>query len=617
MRSEKLNILLVEDNPADADLIQETLKEITQPQPNLSHVSRLIEAKQQLASGHFDVILLDLSLPDSFGLETVKQAHQFADHLPIIILTGNEDSTVALNAVQLGAQDYLVKGWTDSALLMRTITYAIERKRSQEALRRSEKRFRTVIEENGDGIVVIDKQNIIRFVNSKAEALFDRPAEALLNKLFDIPLKPEKITESEIKLTNGKTVPVSIHLVEIDWEGESVYLASLRDITDRRNIEKELQLYREHLEKLIQERTARLEDALVDVIKAHDNIDAIINSIADGLVVIDLNYRILIANPAARDLFDFQPGDKLLTLEPGLKQKYQWLRDLIESAFTHQIRNCEIDIKLEDHRSGELKILHVHASLVDNRNHELLGAVTIIRDVTRLREVDRLKTEFLTLAAHELRTPLTSILGFSELLSHRQFDSQRQQRYLSMIHERAIHLAEIISNLLDIAQLEAGRNMEITLEPVDFRSLIEIVAGSFVEKSAKHSFEFDCAAAIPLIAGDSTRLKQVCHNLLSNAVNFSPLGGVITIRLRVLPQFMQVSIQDEGIGMTPEQLERLFEQFYRANTSNTAIGGTGLGLTISKLIINLHQGEIWVESEPNQGTTVYFTLPLTDSWLET
>lgn len=611
MRYENISVLLVEDNPDDADIIQETLSQKRFPQFKVIHTTRLHEASKQLALHSFDVVLLDLSLPDSFGLDTVKQAHQMTPGLPIIVLTGNEDTDTALTAVQLGAQDYLLKGWTDDALLTRTITYAIERKRAEEELRRSERRFRTVIEKNGDGIVVIDQQNMIRFVNSTGEALFGCTASQLIGQQFHLPVPLAETMEFEISHPNGTVTPVSMRIVEIDWEGQPAHLASLRDITQRKKNEKELQLYREHLENLIQERTTRLEEALIDVVKAHDNIDAIINSIADGIIVNDLNYQIIITNPAAKALFTLQIGE-ILGRGSGADQKFKWLYDLIHSAFTHRIRDCEIDVKLEDPKSGQLKIIQAHTSLVDNRNGELLGAVTIIRDVTQLREVDRLKTEFLTLAAHELRTPLTSILGFSELLTHRQVDNQRQQRYLATINEKANHLAEIISNLLDIARLEAGRTIEINQEPIELKPLIETVVDSFSQLSPRHVFDLELASPLPPILGDATRLKQVCKSLLSNAVKYSPQGGTITIQVKKLGEVIQVSVQDEGIGITPEHQAHLFEQFYRVDTTHTAVGGTGLGLTISKLIVNLHHGEIWLDSKPAQGTTVYFTLPLTN-----
>ncbi|MDX1523331.1 MAG: ATP-binding protein, partial [Anaerolineae bacterium] len=138
------------------------------------------------------------------------------------------------------------------------------------------------------------------------------------------------------------------------------------------------------------------------------------------------------------------------------------------------------------------------------------------------------------------------------------------------------------------------------------------VAQPFMAATSIHNFHFDGLKSVPTVLGDPLRLEQVGKNLLSNAVKYSPDGGNITIRGEVKVDHVQFSIKDEGIGMTDEQQEHLFEKFYRADASNTAIGGTGLGLAISKLIIDLHDSQMWIKSQRNAGTTVYFTLPLAE-----
>ena len=367
--------------------------------------------------------------------------------------------------------------------------------------------------------------------------------------------------------------------------------------------------YREHLEDLVRERTAELEQAMQETADARDKIDAILHSVADGLIVTDLDHKIVLANPAAEELLGSRL-EEMLGHEIGVGIKDDRLREMVRYALDQRGSGYEIDIQPESSQIRRPKVLRARTSLVDDRQGQPLGTVTIIQDVTRLREIDRLKTELLTTTAHELRTPLTSILGFSEILLTRKMDQERKEHYLNLINEQSGRLAKIIEDLVDLSRLEAGHGMELKLETVNIAELIEEVVMPFAENTTKHNIQIKGLAELPPILADPFRLSQVGQNLLSNAINFSPKGGMITICGRMIPDYLEISLQDEGIGMTAEQQEHLFKPFYRGDASHTAISGTGLGLAIAKLIIEQHGGEIWLESKPDLGTTVYFTLPI-------
>jgi PAS domain S-box-containing protein len=369
--------------------------------------------------------------------------------------------------------------------------------------------------------------------------------------------------------------------------------------------------YREHLEDLVRERTAELEQAVQETADARDKIDAILHSVADGLIVTDLDHKVILANPAAEELLGSRL-EEMLGREVGVGIKDDRLREMVRYALDQRSSGYEIDIEPASSQTRRPKVLRARTSLVDDRQGQPLGTVTIIQDVTRLREIDRLKTELLTTTAHALRTPLTSILGFSEILLTRKMDEERRKHYLNLINEQSNHLARTVEDLVDLSRLEAGHGIELRLEMVNMVKLMEEVVILFAGKTTKHNIQIEGLAELPLILGDPFRLTQVGQNLLSNAINFSPKGGTITIRGRMIPDYLEISFQDEGIGMTPEQQEHLFRPFYRADASHTAIGGTGLGLAITKLIIDQHGGEIWMESEPDVGTAVYFTLPISN-----
>jgi len=247
----------------------------------------------------------------------------------------------------------------------------------------------------------------------------------------------------------------------------------------------------------------------------------------------------------------------------------------------------------------------------------LRGMVFAIRDITQrkhaeheLHTLNRLKTDFLSTAAHELRTPLTSIRGFSEILIMRELEPARAARYLRMINTQAEQLGKIIDDLLDISRLEAKGNLTLEKEVVELLNIIEDAVAMFAENAPRHQFRVEADSACALVSADPLRIGQVMKNLISNAVKYSPQGGVIVLALTCLADTLQVEIRDQGIGLTPEQQQHIFEKFYRADASNIAISGTGLGLSISKLIVDLHGGRMWLESTWQAGTSFYFTLPL-------
>lgn len=260
--------------------------------------------------------------------------------------------------------------------------------------------------------------------------------------------------------------------------------------------------------------------------------------------------------------------------------------------------------------------LETLSNLLFDDTPQLIGMIFASRDITKrkeaeheLQELNRLKTEFLSTAAHELRTPLVSIRGFTELLLTRKLDDSRQSRYLTLINDQSAQLGKIVDDLLDISRLEAKQSLTLTLESVDIPILVNQVLALFNETSSNHTIVLEKLEALPAVTADADRLSQVLKNLISNAIKYSPQGGTITISAQALPGQIKVGISDQGFGMTPEQQVHLFEKFYRADASNTAIGGTGLGLAICKLIIELHGGKIWAESEYGSGSTFYFTVP--------
>ncbi len=259
------------------------------------------------------------------------------------------------------------------------------------------------------------------------------------------------------------------------------------------------------------------------------------------------------------------------------------------------------------------------------------GFLLAVDDVTREREVDRLKSEFVSVVSHELRTPLTSILGYTELLLARDFEPAERKEFIHTVHKEADHLSNLVEDLLNVSRLDAGK-IKLDRWVMALPKLVrELVAQLNKELDVeRHRLLLDVADSLPPIYADRDRVRQILSNLLSNAIKYSPEGGEVVLHASVLHRrppsaptlpldpALLISVSDRGIGIPQHELTRIFERFYRVDNSNTRrIGGTGLGLAITRALVELHGGRIWAESTPGEGSTFYVTLPLATEMLRT
>ena len=322
-------VLLVEDDAGDARLIQELVADEGGGAFQLQCVGRLSEGLAGLAEGGFDLVLLDLSLPDSERLETLDAVRMQEPQTPIVVLTGLEDESVALEAVRRGAQDYLVKGQFEGPLLVRAMRYAVERQRMQaelrehaDALRASEMRLRTIIQSNLDPIVVVDRVGIVQFINPAAETLFGRKARELIGEPLGIPITSGPATEIEFDRANGDPGVAEMRSVVIEWEGRNARLVLLHDITEQKQAEQKLRASRASFHNIVEKG-------------------------GDGIVVLDGEAAVRFVNPAARQLL-------------GPKGKR-----LIGQPFEFPLRpreTTEIEIEREDGSAGtaEMRLVETH-----------------------------------------------------------------------------------------------------------------------------------------------------------------------------------------------------------------------------------------------------------------
>ncbi|MEZ5400013.1 MAG: PAS domain S-box protein [Bryobacteraceae bacterium] len=235
--------------------------------------------------------------------------------------------------------------------------------------------------------------------------------------------------------------------------------------------------------------------------------------------------------------------------------------------------------------------------------------VGILTDISQQKEADRLKNELVATVSHELRTPLTSLRGFAELMLQREYPPEKQKRFLGIINKEATRLANLINDFLDIQRIESGRQT-YNFDSMPIRAVFHETAALFKGSSQIHTFTVDAPEDLVVVA-DGERIRQVFANLVSNAVKFSPAGGPVRLRLVREDGHARCSVIDSGLGISEENLARLFQKFSRIDNSDTRkIGGTGLGLALVKQIVEAHRGTIAVESAPGKGSTFSFTIPL-------
>jgi PAS domain S-box-containing protein len=363
----------------------------------------------------------------------------------------------------------------------------------------------------------------------------------------------------------------------------------------------------------ITERKRALEALNIALAKSReqrDKTEVILRSMADGLIFSDSRNRIVMMSESAETMLDKPLQEVFLQPVTAVLEN----RQLVEQLLTVQSGRREesnIELEIPDPREGKPRIVQARSSVVKNRDNMDGGVVTLLRDVSRERDLDRMKSEFISTAAHELRTPLTAVMGFSELLLAREDLDEEEQEYLAIIHKKSEVLEKIIDELLDLARIDSGQVIRLHRDWTDVGRIIRRSTGDFQHSCPGHRFTVTVPEkAVALV--DDRKLFQVMENLLNNAAKFSSEGSLIQVSCELMEQEVLIRVKDQGIGMTPDQVERVFDKFYRADASNTAKGGLGLGLAIVKNIIQAHQGRIWVESIPGEGTTIFFTLPIID-----
>ncbi len=346
-------------------------------------------------------------------------------------------------------------------------------------------------------------------------------------------------------------------------------------------------------------------------------IEAIINSLTDGIMVLDREGRLVLANPFVARLLEIGEDDRGRELGEILQRDGERvdfgetsLRQAMDEVFAHG-RSVKGEVCVRTEPPTVFQVLWVP---LHDEEGKVGGAIVLLHDVTDFVELDRMKSDFISIVSHELKTPLTSIKGFVRLLAAGRVGevNEKQLHYLEIVTQQTESLTELINDLLDLSRIESGI-IEVRREPVQLREVIrEVLQGlENLAREKEVALVEEVPAGMPTVSGDAYRLAQVFTNLIHNAIKFTPPGGEVRVEGEGDGGRCLVRVRDSGMGIPPQDLEKIFDKFYQVDSSSTRQqSGTGLGLCISRQLVEAHGGEIRVESELGKGSTFTVSLPV-------
>lgn len=603
-------VLLIEDNPGDARLV-EILLEDSDLSCEIRNETTLSAGLKALEANDYSVVLLDLTLPDSKGFETLERLLAHSPEVNVIVLTGLAAKELGLMAVKAGAQDFLVKGDFDSEQLSKSLRYSIERKNVLSRLEEAQR-----IAHIGNWMYVPSQNHfkasdeiyrIFGFTSKKIEPSVELLAEYIPNRdlsfLSEIAqtLSTQSDVSRDLKIISKTGQVRNIYITckhYVTPDGEGYYSGILQDITERKKAEREL-------------------------LKSQERYQSIFSQTKDAIYISTKEGKLVDFNKATAKLLGYSMEDlKSFNINDIFKSENDRLAFLEEMRANSFTKDFEAPLMT---KQGKVKYCLISASAIESEEFE--GYHSIVRDLTERKQTEELrkakevaeqsakmKEQFLANISHEMRTPMNAILGMSNLLLQTDLDKE-QESYQTSIKQSSENLLGIINDILEISSLEHGK---IKFDNKDFNlyeligNLVNVIRHKAEQKGVQIFLQI-ADDVDKYIYGDALRLNQILMNLVGNAVKFTD-EGTVHIKINKLGENdnsskLEFRIIDSGIGIPDDKLDAIFETFVRvANKKGKLYPGTGLGLAICKQLIELQGGNVHVESEENIGSTFTVTM---------
>ena len=661
-----LNILLIEDNPGDIRLLQEILREVTTTRCQITPVMTLAAAIEQLSiqerninnikTSHFDVILLDLSLPDSQGIASFLDLHDRYPQVPIVILTGLDDQNLALSAMQQGAQDYTIKGQVDSNLLLRSIRYAIERERTETALRQakieleqrvtertrdlqqtndrlqlelierhkaeaalhiSRSRFAGILEIASDAIIAIDRDRQITLFNQGAEQIFGYLAAEAIGKSLDLLLPqgfidfdrdyPSRQVTPAGAGTSNRPQPLETRKQVIGTRQDGSQFPAEASISY-------LELGLEQVYTIILRDVTHRQQIENDLRDALQRVNFHFDNSPFAAIEWDREFRVSRWSATAEKVFGWSSA-QVVGKRPD---EWQFVipedAERIANVMNRLISGLEasnVTINRNYCQDGTIINCEWYNSILLDDAGRMESVFSLVLDVTHRHQIERMKDEFIAIVSHELRTPLTSIYGSLKMLDSGLLNQQpaKEKRLLTIAVESTDRLMRLVNDILDIERIESG-TVQMVKSVWNVSELMTKAVEEIEPLADKAGIRLSVSDTGGQVWVDGDRMIQTFTNLLGNAIKFSARNTTIWFTARKQAGQMLFQVRDCGRGIPADKLSIIFERFQQVDASDARSGeGTGLGLAICRSIIQQHGGQIWVESVLGEGTTFSCILP--------
>lgn len=635
MEESPIKVLMVHDGRRDADDLTRCIRAgMGEGEIAFDWVkgAELPEGLKDLSA--FDICLVDDHFDHATPFDIIEKLSGAPVSLPVIFLANGQAAKTIPRAMSAGARDYVLKTHLTPELIGAAIRHVLELRR-QERLRqqaefkasRGEERYKHLVSAITSILIEVDDKGIIHHWNKAAENTFHLSSgDVMGQELTNIPLDWEKDKVLDIiqRCLERSTVLRIDDVVFRREDGNQGFLgftvipmAESRDrasgalllgadITERKLAQQRLEQHASELEKA----NKRAEHERAKAV-------AILESIGDGVIATDDAGEIILVNAQAERMFGWREEDVLgrrieevMTLQGDKKEILPPQERPTPRALKTGKTVTMNAWYLRTDRS-RLPVAIVAAPI--QFEGRIAGVIEIIRDVTREKEIDRMKTEFVSTVSHELRTPLTSIREGVAQVQERLLGpiNDDQNEFLGIALEEVDRLAAIINDLLDISKIEAGK-IQLKKSNVVVKEMLDQILASYrtLAKTKQLTLQGEVTPPAIEVFMDRERITQVITNLISNAYKFSEPGGNVRILVSEDKDDVVFKVKDTGTGIPPEGLSKLFEKFVQVGrTAGPGIKGTGLGLAICKNLVEMHNGRISVESEVGKGTTFSFTLP--------
>jgi len=444
-----------------------------------------------------------------------------------------------------------------------------------------------------------------KYSDKKTVGESDRIAEILAKKEMELA-ELKKAQARELKEMDR----IARMLVRRDFRLTEVQEERMGEIQELTKRTKELEDSRKALVNILED----IEEARKNAEQEKNKTEALITNFTDGLLFFGESRKLSLINPQAEDFFQVRGKDVIdkSIIELGTFSTIKPIVALVGKEIKGVFRK---EVQIRENLALEVSTIPIM------REEEKLGALIILHDVTREKTIERMKTEFVSLAAHQLRTPLSAIKWTLRMLLDGDLGkiTEEQEDFIEKTYKSNERMITLINDLLDVTRIEEGRYL---YKPVlaDFEPICQFVINSYQEEIGRRGLKFEFKKPekkLPRVMLDVEKMRLAIQNLLDNAIRYTPLAGQITVSLKLGQKGIEFSVKDTGVGIPKDQQGRVFTKFFRAaNVMRLATEGSGLGLFITKNIIEAHGGKIWFESEEGKGTTFYFTLPVKEEFGE-